>query len=323
MADITITPRLEHVRTFPIPVSFDLLTTERRFQLAPADRALLLDINLSINTAPWRFADGGANTTQYPSAAEVHLDYQDSGRTQSIDLTSDILAKLRAAMDSVDQNALQAQFQNGMNDTLATLIPLGRSSPDYVSTAQAKAVAIAKTRPISQLLTSLGNRSSETMGGLLALSNFLYSYIAVTPISIGDILKQHSVNIQNIREVFVAIKHSTNTPPSGTVNVLLEVVYHNELIDEFDRLETQIKTRLLDIHKKLAPDGPIMTNVTLTNNNVAALTRQLNSFAQALSDQNLQIKSITSGHDAVVSSLKGRIDNLEQAVNQLKLPGPR
>lgn len=319
MKKIQVTPRLEHVRTFPITVSFDVLAPQKQFRLLPCDGAQLLDVFISLNTGPSPLPLGSATEYRYPEAVQIRIDFAQGEEKNSIDITSDLLNKMRSTLDSLDHSKLEQRYKAGMEGTASALIPIWRASEISIAAARQKIDDRLAVRPLSAQLTTFGTRSAETLGGALALSNYLYTFIPLQPVSLDALLSRRGIEIQTVLEPCISITHGEAPVVGGVVNVLLEGVYHNELIDEFDRLEHQIKTRLLEIHQKLASDGPIVQGIAQTNNNVAQLVRQLNDFDAALQDQGLQIQSITRSNTSTMTTLGSRIDKLEQALKKLNI----
>jgi hypothetical protein len=250
---------------------------------------------------------------------QISVGFTEGKEERTIDITSDLLTKLRSTLDSLDQANLRKRYKEGMDATASALIPIWRASETSIAAARQTIDGRLAVQPLSSQLYSFGIRSAETLGGAFALSNYLYTFIPLPPISLGYVLAQHGIEIQSVAEPYVSVRHGNAPIMAGVINVLLEGLYHNELIDEFDRLEHQIKSRLLEIHQKLADDGPIVQNITLTNNNVAALVRQLNDFEAAIQDQGLQIQSITRSNTSTVMTLGSRVDKLEKALKKLNI----
>src|ERR1035438_9886310 len=124
MASVCFTPRSDFVRTIPISVNFQLFGPERRVSLVPADGGVALDAFVSINTGPSALLKAGPNEYTYPDDIRIGIGYFKDGESLRIDLTPEVLSKLREALDAGDQKSLRSAYREGMDYTLSTLAPV-------------------------------------------------------------------------------------------------------------------------------------------------------------------------------------------------------
>jgi hypothetical protein len=325
MGDITFTPRNDFVRTIPISVNFQLFGPERRVPLGAADRGILLDLFLSINTCPTPLLKGGPNEITCPQDLKLGIGYFADGNPTEVDLTEEVLAHLREALDASDQPGVKKAYRAGMDYFLSTLIPVWNYSETQTSAVRDIAAALLTVDRVSTHLTQLGGpKIGETLGGALYVSNYLYTFIPVPPIPLGQLLEKRNINLQKLQAPYFWISHLKGQKTiGGQAEFLLQAAYHNELIDEFDDLEHKIKVRLLEIHEKLAADGPIVQGIVDAKDNIMRVTRQLKDFEAALADQKNQIRSLQSTDAGILARIETLLTLGEQwrRQQQQRLPG--
>lgn len=292
MESIAFTPRSDFVRTIPVSANFQLFGPERRVSLVAADHGILLDAFLSINTGSSVLLKAGPNEFVFPEDIRVGISHFKDGAQLQIDLTPEVLVLLREALDASDQAGLKKAYQVGMEYWLSTLIPSWGYSEVQITAARQVVAKLLTVDRISTYLQQFGGpRTGETLSGSLYISNYLYTFIPVPAISLGQILSQKSISLQNLQAPYFWVSHlagKKDTTVGGQADIMIQAIYHNELIDEFDDLEHKIKVRLVEIHEKLAPDGPIVQGILDTKDNIMRLTRQLNDFQAALKIRNFK-----------------------------------
>jgi hypothetical protein len=322
MPPISYTPRFDFIRPLSVSIDFSPLQLERRIFLRTADNAVLLDSYLTITTRPsLLFKGGNDNSITYPNALKIAFGYFDGEKLSVIDLTAGIIEQIRKELDTMDQDMLRLSYLAGMASDLESISALRDMPSSQQSSTNAKLQRLANAKPLSSLLAQLGESTTEaSIGGQLFISNFLYSFINIPAISINRVLSAHKISLQDLKHPFLIISQPLNgRPVGGQAIVVIEPVYHNELIDEFRDLEGKIKVRLLEIHQRLAPDGEILQGIANTKDSIMRLTRVLKEFDASLRDQALQIQSLLRTDTSIDSKLDGAL-KLDDRVKKLESP---
>jgi hypothetical protein len=305
------TKRVEHVRLITTTVAFNLLSRTRKYRLQAVDEAILLDVAISFNTRCEPLVKGPALELLYPNNVRIGLVYRDGNADKELDLTDQILNKMRSFIDSANQSTIRDQLERGMRESLGALHRVWGETEQRKADAKERMQARLSASSPSHLLTAFGERTPETLGGVLAFSNFLYDYVQIPAVSLQELIANESLTFQQMENPVIMVSHGVSdvTPIGGEVDLALECTYHNELVDEFDDLEHKIKARLLEIHETLSSDGPIIQGIIETKDSIMRFQRQLNAFGDKLQDQNMLVNSLLRAE----ASLEQKWDELQRA----------
>lgn len=306
---------MDHVRIVDQELVFGPKRPE--FNLAfPLDaKQYLIDANLSIVTRPGsNFSGAGADNVR------LYCD--------GIDFTSSYLAELRAVVDSWDQGVAEAAYGDALQRWLRFALALGTAG--YGSDVQvevARATQLAATRPLSSLVTQIGD-SHQGWSGHLHLINFIDQFGLPIGVSLAKVLARHNasggtpIRTLDIKCLTVSAGRSATWDPQfnstvdvarGAVSLRFELRYHDPLEDEVNELRRQlgelrdvIDKRLEQILQAVSPGGQIQRRLT----GVEQQVRQ----AQALSEKATRD---LSSQDAHLSALENTLREIRTLVQQL------
>ena len=323
----TITPRVDHIRVLMANVEFSPYVFERIVSIPNLDGALLLDIGIRISCGPLVSLDH--KIALCPHDVHVILEFNSNGTPQSIDLTEALKFAIRRELDTLDQSVLQLQYRSALDQWLATIAALSkrrrRWHTRHVKTSVEKAVAekLLSNVPLSGNLDLFGNRTAG-LQGRLHISNFIYRQIDLKAVSLNSLISMSqsgnqpenakNVSIGAFANPKIVCRHGAKgittiadiddePVPAGVVDLSLECVYHNDLEDEFDDLEHKIKSRLLEIHKKLI--GDIQQDLANTQDELQDALDSLSKVTTFGVDFKAQLSSIEQNLQSIQSKVAG------------------
>lgn len=306
---------MDHVRI--VDQEFVFGPKRPEFNLAfPLDaKKHLIDANLSIVTRPGsNFSGAGANNVR------LYCD--------GIDFTPSYLDELRAVVDAWDQAVAEAAYRDALGRWLrfaAALETAGYGSD--IQTEITRAAQLAATRPLSSLVTQVGD-THQGWSGHLHLINFIDQFGLPIGVSLGKVLARHNadggtpIHTLDIKCLTVSSGRSatwdslfdpTVDISRGAVSLRFELRYHDPLEDDVNELKRQlgelrdaIDKRLELILQAVSSGGQIQRRLTVVEQQV----RQ----AQALSEKATRD---LSSQDAHLSALENTLREIRTLVQQL------
>lgn len=303
-------------------VIFEPFRSQLQIPIPRANKELIVDAYLAIQTrldvAPKHVA------TISPEAANDVRIYVDEG-----DVTTYYLKALTELLDPLDQDVLAKQYLTAMSSFIEYADAMGNAYDGLIPSLKKAATKLAATRPVSSLLTRIGN---ETHGhkGHLHILNFLYGAIPAPEVSLARIFqlynKDHpgsplsSVNMGRLTfssgpsfTIDAPAWQATRPPPRGALAVTLTLQLHDPLEDEVARLrdllqqlQDEITDALTSIADSLSMGGPIRRAVV----QIAATGDKTLLDVQAARRDAQSCEAQVAGQTSTLEHIKAQVDAL-------------
>jgi hypothetical protein len=324
-----VQPSVDQVRSLSGTVYFDFVQHAHIIPLPVCDGATLVDVGISAFGVPSSYPLGpyvrvDGTPFHAPADVRIYIEALSTDGPVSIELTKAFIALVNAAITRVGAETAQAQYRRGMQawlDSLSRDPGIAMVYNDALLAADRTAmetyIEAAKTKPMAEL----GSISAGSQGTLHQF-NYLFNFILLPPVSLVELLawtKEHDkrdLSLQEVTQPRLVWSHGPcqfyekqisplERSPAGGVRFVFECRYHNGLEDELDSLETIIKTRMLEIHKKIRPGGSLSDAITGTEDLVANVSVRCSELLTSLSSCAAQLQAIKSTLDGVSSKVDG------------------
>jgi hypothetical protein len=315
-------PGIDLTRTSSEDFTFSRNLCEEVVILMRPSMGDVIDIELELRARP-EPREGNFGTPAQ-SAEKVHL-YLDANGA-ALDLTESFCRQLRGLLDKIPAEDLKRAYETAAGRWLDLAEKVGIDyTPEQIAADRARLQSLIQTTPLSALLQQLGDRTHGLRGNLHII-NYLYRDIAPAPVSLRTCIRDAGGDFdallgQNPRLIISVGKlrwldqtwSPQTTPPMGGMRIQIAWLSKNLLADDVDKLKqdletlaNQVKTRLLNIHKLVAADGPIQTGLLAAKDSINKLTTELDATRATVLAQSPEF-----------DALKQQLAQIQNKVNQL------
>jgi hypothetical protein len=311
-----IRPGADPIRVLTRTINFDLVHSSQTVPLVNVDGGTVEDIFLSLWGEAGQYLTLPGIPFQWPHHLRVALRVGRTGQEATIDVTEAVLAKSRSHLDALDQATLATTYRKAALEwvTYARSTLAGPTLASLQTDVQA-VERLASSKPFSDNLRHLGDRAFGT-GGSLHPFGFLYRVIPLPALSARALLKTvgHSSSELLVRDVIVEQPIPEEAPAAqpgrygagGAISLVLELVVHNPLRDQLDKLERTITATLTAIEERLRADGDLMVALGTVQDYLLSLTSSLGEFEKRFKGTLAELEEMK----ATVSSLHQKVDAL-------------
>jgi hypothetical protein len=304
---------IDQIRVLLTDVLFDQIHPSTRVLLPNTDFGTIEDVVLTINGGRNPYVTVAGVPFLCPQSVAVAIIGQRNTAPYYLDITAALLAELRHLLDAVDSQAAMSAYKVGMDEWLgfveSYLVSMyGQDKLDHDKQLAAK---LASSQKPSDLLKSLGDRSSYGLGGSLHIFNYLYKYISLPGVSLSKILTQAKVPISQFSTFGIECKHpvpgSEIAQVAGACRVTLQEIIHNPLREQLADLQTTISASLTEIDARLQIDGDIMQALSNAQDQLIALKKVTDGLEDHLTSGLAEIQQLK----AAVTNVSAKIDGLK------------
>jgi hypothetical protein len=290
---------IDQVRTINKTLAFDQTHDRFRVFVPNVDSGELKDLALSLNGGlnPYFTLSGGLFL--WPDSVQLSIVGQLGSTAYSQDITSPLLKEMRRLIDLQDRHAVMEAYAAGMADWLRHVETYFTNGTMGYTRAvldrdRALAKSLVEVNAASELLDQMGNRSCG-FGGSLHIFNYLYTYVPLSPVSIGKFLDDKT-NLSQFSAIGIGCKQTVGETGishlSGAVSVGIEATIHNPLREQLADLQTTISSRLVEIDKKLQGNGLIMQSLADAHDQLTVLKDTIGTFETHLTSSLAELNQL-------------------------------
>jgi len=300
---------MDHIRQFSKNLAFGPFVYEHHLLLDNSQRELLE--NITVRFTGFSTQAQSANSYTAPHDLRFYIDGKE--------ITKALIQELKFILDNYDdQSLLMKQYQTGMNSWIDLAKTMGLAYGRDVKVDEQFRDQILQKDTLSETFTKLGNIKSGNYGYLHPI-NFLWNTIDLPPLSLLNIINRHN-KIRSTKKIdmFSAEKLTISNGPCrlyssawkipkifGSVQIGVQLFYHNELLDRvvdleghLEELEQFISEDLARILDAVDRDGPLSkilrasqatthqlkTELTIVKNEVSSHQNQVNGLVSTARD---------------------------------------
>jgi hypothetical protein len=305
---LQVQPTIDQVRIVTGTCVFDLVHHQQIIPVTCCDGATLVDVAISLNGTSTPYVSAVGIPFGAVRDVRLYLRAERQGKEVSYLLTKPYLQVISGAIRQYGLDKVKTEYRQAMAarvDALSIDPGLKEYSRLWAEQDRAQIDSLAEG-VTTEGLGELGN-STSGWNGNLHLFSFLYEYIPIPPVSLSRIVEIAAgaiVPLSSLSSVRLVLSYGPSpmfesatamrASPAGAVRYTFECRYHDGLEDEFDSLESVLKARLLEIHKKIRPGGRLYDSVTLTEDHMSDLAARVLDTSRALLKLENELKLLNS-----------------------------
>lgn len=305
---------MDHIRTINERISFLPYNYEYTFFTPFVDRILVRDVVISTYGSPSLAHPGGRIGV---SCNDIHL-YIDG-----IDFTKLFIDALKANIDKRNAADVKKEYAFALEKWLELEEKMGAAYGTQDIQKEKQIVQqLLNTTPLSNVLNQLGD-TKVGWGGNLHIINFLYNEIELEPVSLVKLVDKHNtlnatqIDKQQIKRITFSsgpcrlFSNDWNPldVPTGGLDCLFEIRYHNLLEDRVEKLEHQMETLQTEISNSLVAIEEaikIQTNERFREL-TAAIQKNTNNISAAqneLKNHQLQLEALKDTTQEILKAIE-------------------
>jgi hypothetical protein len=254
---------IHYVNRERVEFEFGIARPTRVFDLGIATASQITDVLVTISGSPPEDADRFRGASPCAEDVRLYVGRQPGGR-DPLEITEPFIHAIRSGLDEKPISQVRREYSLAAEAWLERRKELGLPTAEgQEANDRDSLAAVLSTVPFSESLDRLGNRACGWRG-LLHPFNFLWSNIAIPPISLAEVLRR-SGGGPNLAELSLVVSHGPianrtlggKGVPAGGVAMTLTTVMPNALYPIVMDWISTVGQQLGAIEVALRVEGPL------------------------------------------------------------------